>query len=103
VTISIAERDTRTPLAVVAPDTDRGTTMTTAIFVRRGVMTRIAPQASGHEWAGDGTLVRVDCERGVGSVATHYDLSLRVSQQVRGSDEEVHRVAGCWAQGLEKR
>jgi hypothetical protein len=103
VTISIAERDTRTPLAVVAPDTDRGTTMTTAIFVRRGVMTRIAPQASGHEWAGDGTLVRVDCERGVGSVATHYDLSLRVSQQVRGSDEEVHRVAGGWAQGLEKR
>jgi hypothetical protein len=68
--------------------------MTTAKFVRRGgVMTRIAPQASGHEWAGDGTLVRVDCER---------DLSLRVSQQVRGSDEEVHRVAACWAQGLEK-
>jgi hypothetical protein len=102
VTISIAERDIRTLLAVVAPDTDRGTTMTTAIFVRRGVMTRIAPQASGHEWAGDGTLVRVDCERGVGWVATHYDLSLRVSQQVRGSDEEVHRVAACWAQGLEK-
>lgn len=77
--------------------------MTNAKFVRRGgVMTRIAPHASGHEWAGDGTLVRVDCERGVGWVATHYDLSLRVSQQVRGSDGEVHRVAACWAQGPEK-
>jgi hypothetical protein len=73
--------------------------MTTANFAGRGaVMTRIAPHATGHERARDGTLLRVDCERGVGWVATHYDLSLCVIQQVRGSDEEVHRVAACWAQ-----
>ena len=66
---------------------------------RGGVMTRIAPHATGHEWARDGTVLRVDRERGVGWVATHYDLSLRVTRQVRGSDEEVHRVAACWARG----
>jgi hypothetical protein len=77
--------------------------MTTANFAGRGgVMTRIAPHATGHERATDGTLLRVDCERGIGWVATHYDPSLRVIQQVRGSDEEVHRVAACWAQGWEK-
>jgi hypothetical protein len=37
-------------------------------------------------------LLRVDCERGVGWVATHYDPSLRVIQQVRGSDEK--RIGG---------
>ena len=51
--------------------------------------------------ARDGTLLHVDYERGVGWVATHYDLSMRVSQQVRGSDEDLHRVAACWARGLE--
>lgn len=77
--------------------------MTTEKFVAcGGALTRIAPQASGHRWAGDGTLIRVDCERGVGWVATHYDLSLRVSQQIWGSAGEVQRVAACWAQGLEK-
>ena len=74
--------------------------MSTAKFARRGgVMTRIAPDATGHGWANDSTLLRVDCERGVGWVATHYDLNLRVIQQVRGSDEEVHRAAARWAQG----
>ena len=74
--------------------------MNTAKFAGRGgVMTKIALHATGHERAGDGTLLRIDCERGVGWVATHYDLSLRVIQQVRGSDEEVHRVAARWAQG----
>jgi hypothetical protein len=74
--------------------------MSTAEFAGRGgVMTRIAPHATGHEWVADGTLLRVDRERGIGWVATHYDLSLRVIQQVRGSDEDVHRVAACWAQG----
>jgi hypothetical protein len=74
--------------------------MSTAKFARRGgVMTRIAPDATGHGWAKDSTLLRVDCERGVGWVATHYDLNLRVIQQVRGSDEEVHRAAARWAQG----
>ena len=77
--------------------------MTTRKFVRRGgVMTRIAPQATGHEWAGDGTVLGVDCERGVGWDATHYDLSLRGVQQFRGSAEEVRPVAACWAQRLEK-
>ena len=62
-----------------------------------GVMTRIAPHATGHAWAEDSTLLRVDCERGIGWVATQYDLNLRVIQQVRGSDEEVHRAAARWA------
>jgi hypothetical protein len=62
--------------------------MTTANCAGRGgVMTRIAPHVTGHERARDGTLLRVDCEPGVGWVATHYDLSLRVIGQVRGSDE----------------
>jgi hypothetical protein len=81
-------------------DTDRGTTIITAKLAGRGGgMTMIAPHATGHEWAKDGTLLRVDCERGIGWVATHYDLGLRVIQQVRGSTEEVHRVAACGAQG----
>ncbi|MGO9030779.1 hypothetical protein [Mycobacterium sp.] len=74
--------------------------MSTAKFAGRGgVMSRIAPHATGHEWARDGALPRVDCERGLGWVATHYDLSLRVTQQVRGSDADVHRIAACWARG----
>ena len=66
---------------------------------RSGVTTTIPAHATGHKWAKDSTLLRVDCERGIGWVATHYDLSLRVIQQVRGSDEEVHRAAARWAQG----
>jgi hypothetical protein len=73
--------------------------MSTAKFTRDAVMTKIAPHATGHARARDGSLLRVDCERGIGWVATQYDLSLCVVQQVRGSDEEVHRVAACWAQG----
>jgi hypothetical protein len=77
--------------------------MTTANFAGRGgAMTRIAAHATGHERARDGTLLRVDCERGLGWVATRYGLSLRVIRQVRGSDEEAHRVAACWARGLGK-
>jgi hypothetical protein len=89
-------------IAIAKRDNDRGTTMTTPISAGRGgAMTTIAPHATGHGRANDGTLLRVDCERGIGWVATHYDLSLVVLQQVRGSDEDVHRVASCWAQGLE--
>ena len=74
--------------------------MTTAKFTgRRGATTRIASHATGHEWTSNGTLLRIDFERGVGWVATHYDSSLDVIQQVRGSDEDVHRVAASWAQG----
>ena len=74
--------------------------MSTAKFAGRGgAMTRIASHATGHEWARNGTLLRVDFERGVGWVATHYDPSLRVIEQVRGSDEEVHRAMARWAQG----
>jgi hypothetical protein len=62
-------------------------------------MTKIVPHASGHGWAKDSTMLRVDCECGIGWVATHNDLSLRVIQRVRGSDEEVHRAAARWAQG----
>jgi hypothetical protein len=62
-------------------------------------MTMIAPYATGHERAKDGTLLHVDFERGIGWVATHYDLNLRVIQQVRGSDEEVHRAAARWTPG----
>jgi hypothetical protein len=75
-----------------------GTTMITGqSTARRGVPTRITPHATGHGRAKDGTLLRVDYERGMGWVATHYDLSLHVIQQVRGSAEEVHRVAAGWA------
>jgi hypothetical protein len=43
--------------------------MTAANFAGRGgVMTRIAPHATGHERARDGTLLRVHRERGVGWV-----------------------------------
>ncbi len=60
--------------------------MSTAKFAdRSGVMTRIAPDATGHEWAKDGTLLHVDCEHGISWVATHYDLNLRVIEQIRGS------------------
>ena len=73
--------------------------MNTAEFAGRGrVMTTIAPHTTGHERSGDCSLLRVDCERGIGWVATRYDPNLRVTQQVRGSDEKVHRVAACWAQ-----
>ncbi len=73
--------------------------MTTGKFAGRGVVTTtIPPHVVGHKWAKDGTLLRVDCERGIGWVATHYDLNLRVIQQVRGSDEEVHRAAAWWVQ-----
>jgi hypothetical protein len=77
--------------------------VTTAQFAGRGeVINPIAPHATGHARATNGTLLRVDCERGIGWVATHYDLSLRVIRQVRASREEVHRVAACWARGQEK-
>ena len=73
--------------------------MNTAGFsARGGLATRFASHTTGHQWAADGTLLRVDCERGVGWVARHYDRNLRVIQQFRGSDEEVHRVAARWAQ-----
>jgi len=74
--------------------------MCTANFAGRcGVITRIAPHATGHTSAREGTLLRVDCERGIGWVVTHYDPSMRVIQQVRGSDADIHRVAACWAGG----
>jgi hypothetical protein len=51
--------------------------MTTAKFAGRGgVMMMTAPHATGHAWAKYGTLLRFDCERGHGWVATHYDLRL---------------------------
>ena len=72
--------------------------MSTADFAGRGgVTTTIAPHATGHEWAENSTLLSVDFERGIGWVATHYDLNLRVVRQVTGSDEEVHRAAARWA------
>jgi hypothetical protein len=62
-------------------------------------VTMIPLHATGHEWANDGTLLRVDLERGFGWVATHYDQSLRVIRQLRGSDEDTHRAEALWAQG----
>ncbi len=77
--------------------------MTTAKFTGRGgATTMIASHATGHEWASNGTLLGIDVERGVGWVATHYDSSLHVIQQVRGSDEDVHRAAASWVQGHDK-
>jgi hypothetical protein len=73
--------------------------MSTAKFACRGSVATIPPHATGHARAKDGTLLRVDREGGIGWVARHYDLSLRVIGLVRGSDEEVHRVVARWAQG----
>ncbi|MBI2701601.1 MAG: hypothetical protein HYX31_21155 [Mycobacterium sp.] len=64
-------------------------------------MTGIAPHTTGHAWAGNGNLLRVDYERGVGWVATCYGPNRRVVQQFRGTDEQVHRMVACWARGLE--
>ncbi len=76
--------------------------MITAEFARRGgAMTRIAPHATGHYWSRSGNLLRVDYERGIGWVATQYDLSMRVVQQIRGSDEDVHGVAAGWTRRVE--
>jgi hypothetical protein len=73
--------------------------MNTAGFsARGGVVTKIASHTTGHQWAKDGTLLRVDYERGLGWIARHYDRNLRVLQHVRGSDEEAHRAAARWAQ-----
>ncbi|WP_046320285.1 hypothetical protein [Mycobacterium sp. UM_Kg1] len=69
---------------------------------RGGQTMPIAPHTTGHARVEDGTLLRVDCERGIGWVATHYDRNLRVTAQVWGSDEEVHQLAARWAQGGEK-
>jgi len=66
---------------------------------RGGLKTLIAPHATGHQRAKDSTLLRVDFERGIGWVATDYDLNLRVTEEVRGSDEKAHRAAARWAQG----
>jgi hypothetical protein len=73
--------------------------MCTARFSGRSTVMTIPPHTTGHKWATDGALLRVDCERGIGWVATKYDLNLRVVQRVRGSDDEVHRAAARWAQG----
>ena len=63
--------------------TEMRTTMNTAGFAGRGSgLTMIAPHGTGHEWAKNSTLLRVDCERGIGWVATHYDRNLRVIEQV---------------------
>jgi len=72
---------------------------TTESTGRAGPMTMVSPHATGHARANDGTLLRVDCERGISWVATHYDLNLRVIEEVRGSDLEVHSVAARWARG----
>jgi hypothetical protein len=74
--------------------------MNTAKFAGPGgVMTMTAPHATGHKRAKDGTLLRVDCERGIGWVASRYDLNLRVIEQVWGSDDEVHHIVARWARG----
>jgi hypothetical protein len=67
--------------------------MNTAQSASRSGVVTIAPHATGHHWAKDRTLLRVDYEGGIGWVATRYDLNLLVIDLVRGSDEEVHRVA----------
>lgn len=77
--------------------------MPTAKFACRGeVVMRIVPYATGRAQTTDGTLLRVDFERGSGWVATHHGQSMRVIRQARGSQEEVHRVAARWARGQEK-
>jgi hypothetical protein len=85
-------------VAIFRHDRHGETTMSTAKFACRGSVATIPPHATGHARAKDGTLLRVDCERGIGWIARHYDLNLRVIQRVTGSDEEVHRAAARWAE-----
>lgn len=61
--------------------------MMTANFADRGcARTRIPLHATGHDRAGNGILLRVDYERGLGWVATQYDPKMHVIQQSRGSE-----------------
>jgi len=101
-TLPVAELNP-TPWPSIRHDRHGETTMSTVKFAgRASVVATIPPHATGHKRAKDGTLLRVDCEGGTGRVATRYGLNLRVIEQVRGSDEEVHLVAACWAQSEEK-
>jgi len=81
---------------------DGEATMTRAKFAcDGGATTTILPHVAGHKWTKDGTPLCVDCERGIGRVATDYDLTLRVIQRVSSSDEYAHRAGARWAQGWE--
>src|SRR6185295_12129311 len=81
---------------------DGEATMTRSKFAcDGGATTTILPHVAGHKWTKDGTPLCVDCERGIGRVATDYDLTLRVIQRVSSSDEYAHRAGARWAQGWE--
>jgi hypothetical protein len=82
---------------ILSAKTEMRTTMRTATSAERSAtLTTISPHATGHAWASDGTLLRVDREGGTTWVATRYDVNLRVVAEVRGSDSQVHRIAARW-------
>jgi hypothetical protein len=55
----------------------------------------IMPHATGHAFARDGCLLRVDIMSGRW-VATRFAPNLVVTQQVLGSDDAVHRQIKHW-------
>ena len=55
----------------------------------------IMPQATGHAFASDGRLLRVD--KIAGWVASRYAHNLVVTQRVIGTSDEVYRQIKQWS------
>ena len=55
----------------------------------------IMPHATGHAFARDGSLLRVDIMSGRW-VATRFASNLVITQQVLGTDDAVHRQIKQW-------
>ena len=55
----------------------------------------VMPHATGHVFAGDGCLLRVDIIAGQW-VASRYGLNLVVKQRVIGTNDEVYRQIKQW-------
>lgn len=55
----------------------------------------IMPHSTGHVIARDGCLLRVDIMAGRW-VASRFDSNLVITQEVRGSDDAVHRQIKQW-------
>ena len=73
---------------------------TAKVAGRGGVLTTIAPHRTGHQWMKDGTLLRVDCERGIGWVAAHYDLNL---QSFSRPGVPMRKYTAQWRDGQQAR
>jgi hypothetical protein len=56
---------------------------------------RIRPHTTGHEFARDGSLLRVDIMAGRW-VATRFAPNLAITECVVGTDESVHQQIARW-------